>query len=62
MSRSSVISAIGNGQDREEVDRDIRADQDGAEELGLKFATGGGGQPVPSDPQPNQGEAKQTGE
>ena len=62
MSRSSVISAIGNGQDREEVDREIRADQDGAEELGLKFATGGGGQPVPSDPQPNQGEAKQTGE
>ena len=42
MSRSSVIAAIGNGQDREEVDREIKADQDGADELGLHF--GGGGQ------------------
>ena len=37
MSRSDVIAAIGNGQDREDVDKAIKRDQDGAAALGLKF-------------------------
>ena len=37
MSRSDVIAQIGNGQDREDVDKEIRADIDRAKELGLEF-------------------------
>ena len=37
MSRSDVIAAIGNGQDREDVDKAIKRDQDAAEALGLNF-------------------------
>ena len=37
MSRSDVIAAIGNGQDRDDVDKAIKRDQDAAEALGLNF-------------------------
>lgn len=37
MSRSDVIAAIGNGQDREDVDKAIQADKERAAELGLNF-------------------------
>ena len=40
MSRSDVIASIGNGQDREDVDKAIRADIDRAKELGLTFNQG----------------------
>ena len=37
MSRSDVISAIGNGQDREDVDKAIQSDREQAQKLGLDF-------------------------
>ena len=37
MSRSDVISAIGNGQDREDVDKAIQSDREEAAKLGLDF-------------------------
>lgn len=37
MSRSDVIAAIGNGQDREDVDKAIKRDREGAAALGLQF-------------------------
>ena len=37
MSRSDVIAAIGNGQDREDVDKAIQSDRERAAELGLSF-------------------------
>lgn len=37
MSRSDVIAAIGNGQDREDVDKAIKRDLEGAAALGLQF-------------------------
>lgn len=37
MSRSDVISAIGNGQDREDVDKAIQSDREEAAKLGLNF-------------------------
>ena len=37
MSRSDVIAAIGNGQDREDVDKAIQSDRERAAELGLNF-------------------------
>ena len=42
MSRSDVIAAIGNGQDREDVDKAIKDDIDRAAELGLAFKHGNG--------------------
>ncbi len=43
MSRSDVIAAIGNGQDREDVDKMIKSDQERAKALGLKFDSLSGG-------------------
>lgn len=37
MSRSDVIAQIGNGKDREDVDKEIRSDIDRAKALGLSF-------------------------
>lgn len=42
MSRSDVIAAIGNGQDREDVDKAIKSDIERAKALGLSFNSGGG--------------------
>ena len=39
MSRSDVIAAIGNGQDREDVDKMIKSDRERAKALGLDFDT-----------------------
>lgn len=46
MSRSDVIAQIGNGKDREDVDKEIRSDIDRAKALGLSF----GASTVPTAP------------
>ena len=56
MSRSDVIASIGNGQDREDVDKAIRADIDRAKELGLTFNQG----VVSEAPPPTENDETQT--
>ncbi len=57
MSRSDVIAAIGNGQDREDVDKMIKSDRDRAKALGLDFDGDG-----TKDPQPKKDDETKTDE